>query len=70
MKSTKTSKRPTIIMMAHNPISKKFEQVFPEDEVTIDRMVPMFWSRSQNQYFTCPDAAAADYQEEWKAQIR
>lgn len=60
-----TKSQPKMIMVAFNPIRRKFEQVQPEDEVSISEMVPMFWSKYDEKYMTCPGCEAAHVYEEW-----
>lgn len=67
--NAKTSKRQTIKMVAFNPISRKWNEVFPEDEVTTERMVAMFWSRDMEKFVTCPACSAAHVYSEWLAQV-
>lgn len=67
--NAKTSQRQTIKMVAFNPITRKWNEVFPEDEVTTERMVPMFWDKYDEKFMTCPDVPVAQVYGEWLAQV-
>jgi hypothetical protein len=56
-----------IKMIARNPITRKVEEVHPEDEVPVSQMIPMFMGSDQH-YYTVPDCAAENVYTEWIAQ--
>lgn len=70
MNTTQTT-RPaqTIKMMAFNGITRQWNEVFPEDGVAVARMVPKFWSMSDQDWYSVPDCAAADVHAEWLQQV-
>ncbi|MFA6270738.1 MAG: hypothetical protein WC657_06060 [Candidatus Paceibacterota bacterium] len=61
------TKQRKIKMVAYNNNSRQYEQVFPEDEVMTDQMVPMFLGQ-HDKYYTVPGLDAADVLDEWLAQ--
>jgi hypothetical protein len=56
-----------IKMMAYNTISRKFEEIHPEDEVPMSQMVPMFMGDNQK-YYTAPDYSIKNVYAEWRTQ--
>ncbi len=54
-----------IRMIAFNPLRRKYEEVFPEDEVTLDEMRPCFYCRDLGAYVSIPGYSAADVYDEW-----
>lgn len=60
--------RSKIMMKAYNPLTRRYEEVFPEDEVKIEQMIPLF-KGGDNTYYTVPGVSAADVYDEWLAQV-
>jgi peptide subunit release factor RF-3 len=56
--------RTKIIMTAWNPQTRRFEEVFPEDEISASEMTPMFFGSDQ-QYYTVPGINAGMVYAEW-----
>ena len=56
-----------IKMIARNPITRKIEEVYPEDEVAISEMIPMFMGPNQK-YYTVPDCTTESVYAEWRKQ--
>jgi len=56
-----------IKMVARNPLTRKFEEVHPEDEVAISAMTPMFQGGDQK-YYTVPDCTTESVYAEWRKQ--
>ena len=61
------TKQRKIKMVAYNNITRRHEEVFPEDEVTPEQMTPMFLGQ-HDKYYTVPGLDAADVLDEWLAQ--
>ena len=66
-KSTHTTMQ-TIKMVARNPITRRFEEVFPKSEVTRGEMIPLFWSECLG-WVSMPDADKAEAYNEWIEQM-
>ncbi len=56
-----------IKLMARNSISRKVEEVHPEDEFDARTAIPMFMGPDQ-EYYTVPGQTAAMVWDEWIAQ--
>ena len=56
-----------IKMIAYNPTTRRSEEVYPEDEVSISEMTPMFMGRDQK-YYTVPGCTTESVYAEWVAQ--
>lgn len=57
-----TNKRATVIFEAWNSNTRTFERVTSTDEVEPNEMVmPMFWSESDNRYYTIPGTEVYGY---------
>lgn len=56
--------KPGIIMISRNPMTRKLERVYPEDEVSTEDMIPAFLSNA-NKYYTIPGYEAEDVYDEW-----
>lgn len=70
-RTNKTTKRQTIKMVAFNHLTRKWEEIMPEDEDSCEKIVPMFWSDSLNNWYTIPDCTLTDeLWNEWAAQVR
>lgn len=70
MQRKNSNAQPKIKMVAFNPISRKYEDVYPESEVETSSMIPMFWCSGERRYMTVPGCTAADVYGEWAEAIR
>lgn len=61
--------RQTIKMIASNPETRKFEEVFPESEVEVNEMYPRFWVNSIGEWVSIPDVTAEDVYADWLKQM-
>ncbi len=43
------------IEVAHNPLTRRWERVYPEDELGGQEPTTMYWCRSAGRYVTIPD---------------
>jgi len=59
----------TIKMVAFNPDTRRTEEVFPESEVELCEMTPLFYCQSANTFVTVPGVAAEDVYTDWVAQV-
>ena len=50
-----TTKTDRTIEVAYNPVSRRVEQVYPEDEVFADDVWTMSWSLSCGRYVSIPE---------------
>lgn len=57
--------KPGIIMISRNPMTRKLERVYPEDEVSTEDMIPAFLSNADGKYYTIPGYEAEDVYDEW-----
>ena len=65
----KNTRKQTIKMIAFNQITEKLEEVYPEDEVTTEEMIPMFWTNYDMRWVTVPGTTADEVYEKWLSQI-
>ena len=73
MKRNKSSKRQTIKMVAFNPLTRKWQEIFPEDEDSIEgKIIPMFRSDEHDDaWHTIPDCILSEeLWNQWLGQIR
>ncbi len=54
IKNTPEIGKDAVIDVAYNPMTKKVERVFIEDEVPAEDIFQMFWSQSLKKYVTIP----------------
>lgn len=68
----KTTKRQTIKMVAFNHLTRRWEEIMPEDEDSIDgKIIPMFRSDEHDNWHTIPDCVLSEaLWDEWLEQIR
>jgi hypothetical protein len=70
-RNSKTAKVQTIKMVAFNPISRKWGEIFPEDEDGCEKIIPMFRSDKYDSWHTVPDCVLTEQLwNEWLTQIR
>lgn len=43
------------IQIAYNPITRKFERVYEEDEVPAHKIITLYWSGTLEKYVTIPE---------------
>jgi len=57
-KAVKHSARPmpATKTVAFNPISRRFEEVWPESETGDDTVITMYWCQSAGRYVTVPES--------------
>lgn len=67
--SSKKVRKQTIKMVAWNPARRIWEEVFPEDNVAMDKMVAMYWTPEMEKYTTCPGYPISAVYGEWLAQV-
>jgi hypothetical protein len=63
----KENAKPTIKMICRNPITRKLEEVYPEDEFSINRAFPVFLT-SDGKYCSVPGCEAVDVWDKWISQ--
>ncbi len=62
--------KPPIKMVAFNPLRRRYETVFPEDEVALDAMTPLFYNPGLDRYLSVPGVGAAQVYDAWLAAMR
>jgi hypothetical protein len=60
----------SIKMVAFNHMTRKMEEIFPDDDVDIERMIPMFWSSNAKKFVTVPGYEADMVYDEWMKAVR
>lgn len=67
-----SKKLQTIKMVAFNHLTRKWEEIMPEDEDSIDgKIIPMFRSDKYDSWHTIPDCTLSEeLWNEWLEQIR
>ncbi len=67
-------KQQTIKFTAWNPLRRRREEVYPEDEFTLAEVIPMFLHTpadgSDACWVTVPDCRAAEVYDRWLAQLQ
>jgi len=56
-----------IKLVCRNPITRKFEEVHPEDEFDPSRAIPFFHCHD-GKYYSIPDVQVSEIWNEWLAQ--
>lgn len=70
-RTAKTTKIQTIKMVAFNHLTRKWEEIMPEDEDGCEKIIPMFRSSIHDNWVTIPDCTLTEeLWNEWLAQVR
>jgi hypothetical protein len=70
-RNVKTAKHQTIKMVAFNNLTRKWEEIMPEDEDSCEKIIPMFRSDAYDSWHTVPDCTLTDeLWNQWLGQVR
>jgi hypothetical protein len=54
-----------IKMVAWNPTKRRFDEVYPENDLPLNQMQPFFWSEGLETYVTVPGTTAKEVYDAW-----